>query len=323
MPKERYHFNLDSLSFTEVKHGLRYWSKLFLRYLLAGIALAVISYIIFSYVAYTPRERHIAEENEVLRQSLVEMKGRYEQLTAVLVDLEQRDNNIYRTIFESEPVRSDAQMAVQAMNALYEKVKAQGPEHVMTLTYSQLSHLNKRAAHESQLFNRVIDLAQSNGEIMSSIPAIQPVRNEGLMHIAAPFGVRIHPFYKVLKMHTGVDYSSPVGTPVYATANGVVRAIRQTRRGLGNNVELEHGHGYTTLYAHLDSIAVAASQAVSRGDVIGYVGNTGMSMAPHLHYEVRLGEKPVDPLNYFFLELGPVQLASLAKQATQTGQTMD
>ncbi len=323
MAKDRYHFNLESLSFTEDKHGFRYWAKLLSRYLLAGIALAVISYIVFSYVAYTPRERRIAEDNALLREQLAQMKIRYQELSTVLGDLEQRDDNIYRTLFESEPVRSDAQKAAQEINKLYSKVKSEGKEPVVQETHGRLKELLRSSTEESKRFNRVVELAQNNQRLMASIPAVQPIQSLGNQHISAPFGVRIHPFYKVLKMHTGVDYASPVGTPVVATANGTVVGIHETKRGLGNHVEIDHGHGYRTLYAHLAKISVRRGQKVLRGSPIGQVGNTGMSMAPHLHYEVRHNGNPVDPLNYFFAELGPVELAALARNASQNGQTMD
>ncbi|PID90990.1 MAG: peptidase M23 [Bacteroidetes bacterium] len=319
----KYNFNLESLSFTKESRGFAYWLKRAFRYLLAGIALAVLAYIIYSYIAYTPRERRVANENRVLEERLHELQEKYKQLSVVLKDLEQRDRDIYRSLFESEPDRSDAQDAARRANELYKSVAIDGEASMVASTREYTLLLREEAQEGSEAFDELVELAQGQQDFMASVPSIQPVKNENLMHIAAPFGVRIHPFYKVLKMHTGVDYACPVGTPVMATAKGVVKQIRKSQRGMGRSILLDHGHGYSTMYSHLEDIKVRQGRRVERGDIIATVGNTGMSMAPHLHYEVRVKEEPVDPINYFFLELDPARLAALAHIASQNGQSLD
>ncbi|PIE84213.1 MAG: hypothetical protein CSA07_03140 [Bacteroidia bacterium] len=319
----KYKFNLDSLSFTRESRGFAYWVKRALRYLLAGIALAVMVYISYSYIALTPRERRLAQENRLIEERLGELREKYKHLSVVLKDLEQRDRDIYRSLFESEPGRSDVQDAARRTNELFKSLAVDGAEAMVSRTREHARRLRKGTLAGSEAFDDLVELAQSKQELMVSIPSIQPVANDKLLRIAAPFGVRIHPFYKVLKMHTGVDYACPVGTPVMATAKGVVKEIRMSQRGTGNSILLDHGHGYTTMYCHLDEIKVRHRERVERGATIGTVGNTGMSMAPHLHYEVRVGGEPVDPINYFFLELDPSRLAELAHIASQNGQSLD
>ena len=323
MAKQKYQFNLESLSYTTVKRGVKHYLILILRYFLASISLAILSYIIFSIFFDTPRERQLAKENREREEILAKFTERYQQVAAVLEDIRQRDDNIYRTIFESDPPHFDEQESQRMVTFLYRQVESKGPDSLVHSTEGLLSVVKQDVTDVSQTFDTVILLAQQNEAQMSGIPAVLPVNPSHYTRVAAPFGMRMHPFYKVLKMHRGLDFTASIGTHVHVTADGVVTNVVSSKRGHGNTVIVEHAKGYRTLYAHLDEMHVQVGQKVSLGAIIGTVGNSGMSMAPHLHYEVHLNEVPVDPLHYFFLELDPMALADMAQKAVQSGQSLD
>lgn len=323
MPRAHYHFNRESLSYTRVQRGIRYYLQLALKYLLASIALAVVCYIIFSFFAETPREWQLGHDNSSIATQLHELNSKYDQLAAVLKDIEQRDNNIYRLIFEAEPEPDEDQLAEYAIDSLYAQVKLMGCSEIARFTARDLTRLAQKAVANDAQFDALVNLAGKKASYASSVPGILPLGKDVPTRIASPFGVRIHPFYKVLKMHTGLDFAAPVGSPVHATASGTVRNITRSLRGYGNTLILDHGNGYSTLYAHLEQVLVQTGQKVTRGTQIATVGSSGMSMAPHLHYEVRQNGTPIDPLNYLFLEFDPLQLADAARIASQTGQSLD
>ena len=323
MAKQKYQFNLESLSYTTVKRGLKHYLVLIFRYFLASVSLAVLSYIIYSLFFNTPREQQLALENKEREELLAQLTERYQQVTAVLKEIRQRDDNIYRTIFESEPSHADEQDGEQIVTLLYDQLKLQGAQRLVDKTDKLLSLVKENVTEVSQTFDTVIMLTQQQEKQLLSVPSILPVSASHYTRVAAPFGVRMHPFYKVLKMHSGLDFTASVGTHVHVTAEGVVRSVVSSKRGYGNTVIVEHGNGYETLYAHLDEMHVRVGQKVSLGAIIGTVGNSGMSMAPHLHYEVHLNSTPVDPLHYFFLDLDPIALSDMAQKALQSGQSLD
>lgn len=323
MAAKKYQFNKESLSYTQVRRGWRWYVGVAFRYFLAGLALALLVYVVFSLFSYTPSERRLAWERAQLDSAVAELNARYDQVSAVLSDIEGRDKSIYRTIFESEPSESDAEAAEQAVSNLYQQLEEEGVEALLQRTDGLLAKLDTLSETQSRRFDTVVALVKQQGAAVRQIPSVQPVDNGKLTGMVASFGRRVHPFYKVLRMHTGVDYALPVGSPVYATADGTVRTIKRSERGYGNMIVVEHGALYSTSYAHLEKINVRQGQSVRRGDVIGEVGNTGLSMAPHLHYEVLYKGEAVDPVNYFFGELGPLELERMERNAAQRGQTLD
>lgn len=323
MAAKKYQFNKESLSYTQVRRGWRWYVGVAFRYFLAGLALALLVYVVFSLFSYTPSERRLAWERAQLDSAVAELNARYDQVSAVLSDIDSRDKSIYRTIFESEPSESDAEAAEQAVSNLYQQLEEEGAEVLLRRTDGLLAKLDTLSETQSRRFDTVVVLVKQQGAAVRQIPSVQPVDNGKLTGMVASFGRRVHPFYKVLRMHTGVDYALPVGSPVYATADGTVRTIKRSERGYGNMIVVEHGALYSTSYAHLEKINVRQGQSVRRGDVIGEVGNTGLSMAPHLHYEVLYKGEAVDPVNYFFGELGPLELERMERNAAQRGQTLD
>jgi peptidase, M23 family len=323
VPKQKYQFNLESLAFTRVKRGAKHYFILLLRYFLASVALAILSYIVYSFFSDTPREKQLANDNIQLEEYLNKLNERYQQVTAVLEDIRQRDDHIYRTIFEAEPAHNDEQEAERVVTNLYKELQDKGSASIVDRTSNLLNDVMSDVTSVTGTFDTLINLAQDSTNLLRSIPALLPIARSSSTRVAAPFAICIHPFYKVLKMHNGVDFAASIGTPVRATADGVVKSIVSSKRGHGNTVILEHGNGYETVYAHLDAIRVLTGQKILSGAIIGTVGNTGMSVAPHLHYEVHLRGEAVDPLHYFFLDLTPLTLAELAQSALQSGQSLD
>jgi murein DD-endopeptidase MepM/ murein hydrolase activator NlpD len=195
--------------------------------------------------------------------------------------------------------------------------------NIVIETATRLDRIMKKMAEQSKSYDELISLASNMDLLVSSTPAIQPISNKDLTRTASGFGLRIHPFYKITMFHYGMDFTAPTGTPVYATGNGKVLSVKSSRTGLGNNIVIDHGFGYSTVYGHLNSFNVKTGQQVDRGDIIGFVGSTGMSTAPHLHYEVHLNGKAVDPANYYFNDLTADEFEMMVEIASRTGQTFD
>ena len=323
MRKSKYHFNPESLSFDKVRLSLRTKLVRGVTYFFASGVIAVVYYIVYSFFFDTPVERGLKRENEMLSLQFELLSGKFEQIEKVIVDLEQRDENIYRTIFEAEPIPSSIRNAGMGGVSRYDELESLTNPKIVKESFKKLDKLAKRVCIQSVSYDQLVRLAKSKEEMLQSVPAIQPVRNKDLKHVASPFGVRIHPFYKVLKMHTGMDFTAPSGTEVFATGNGVVVKVEQGQRGYGNVVMIDHGFGFKTLYAHLSSYSVRAGQHVKRGDVVGRIGNSGMSMAPHLHYEVLKNEVPINPINFYFNDLTPEEYDRLIELAANSGQSLD
>jgi murein DD-endopeptidase MepM/ murein hydrolase activator NlpD len=205
----------------------------------------------------------------------------------------------------------------------YSELEGHTNSQIVIETAKRLDKLAKQVYIQSKSFDEVIEMARRKEEMIANIPAIQPVSNKDLRRVASPFGVRIHPFYKVLKMHTGMDFTAPIGTEIYATGNGIISDVIHSSRGYGNTIIIDHGYSYKTLYAHLSKTLVKPGQKVKRGDVIGLVGSTGMSMAPHLHYEVRKHDEPINPINFYFNDLTPEEYDKIIELASQSGQSLD
>jgi murein DD-endopeptidase MepM/ murein hydrolase activator NlpD len=323
MPKHKYRFNPESLSFVKehTTFSRKFWKGF--NYFMFSIVVSVTYYIIFSFFFDTPQERGLRRENEELTLQFELFNRKFDNITNVLEDIQQRDDNIYRTIFEAEPIPSTIRQAGIGGVDRYSDLEGLSNSQIVIATAKRLDKLSKQIYIQSKSFDEVIELAKRKEEMISSIPAIQPVSNKDLRRVASPFGVRMHPFYKVLKMHTGMDFTAPTGTEIYATGDGVISDVIYSSRGYGNTIIIDHGFSYKTLYAHLSSIIVKPGQKVKRGEVIGLVGNTGMSMAPHLHYEVRKNDEPINPINFYFNDLTPEEYDKIIELAAQSGQSLD
>jgi murein DD-endopeptidase MepM/ murein hydrolase activator NlpD len=238
--------------------------------------------------------------------------------------MQERDDNIYRVIFEADPIPSSIREAGFGGANRYKDLEGYGNSELVKETARNIDVITKQIYVQSRSFDEVIEMAKSKSEMLASIPAIQPVSNEDLKRIASGFGYRPHPIYKVMKMHAGIDFTASIGTPIYATGDGVVmKPPYGAGSGFGKYVMIDHGYGYKTLYAHMSSISVKPGQKVKRGEIIGEVGNTGTSTGPHLHYEVVRNDKKVDPINYFFNDLSPEEYQEIITLASKENQSFD
>ncbi|MBP7438529.1 MAG: M23 family metallopeptidase, partial [Bacteroidia bacterium] len=233
------------------------------------------------------------------------------------------DNTIYRVIFEAEPIPQSVREAGFGGAERYRNLRSDYNGELLVDVTKRIDKLSKQLYVQSKSFDEVWDLVKNKNNMLATIPAIQPVANKDLTRVASGYGMRIHPIYKTEKMHTGMDFTSPVGTEIHATGNGVVNKVEYDGRGYGNNVIISHGFGYQTLYGHMSKILVRPGQKVSRGDLIGYVGNTGTSTGPHLHYEVLKGGKPVNPVNYYYNDLTPEEYQTMLEISSKAGQSFD
>lgn len=323
MPKSKYKFNHETLSF--IKDRASFKQKLIkgLTYLMSTIVITIVYYSIYTAFFDTPKERGLKREREELLLQFELLNGKYSQVEAVLKDIQLRDENIYRTIFEAEPIPISIRSAGIGGAERYSELEGLSNSEIVIGATKKLDKLAKEVYIQTKSFDEIVGLAKSKEEMTKSIPAIQPLSNKDLTRVASPFGVRIHPYYKVLKMHTGMDFTAPSGTEVYATGDGVIVDVDHSKRGYGNTIIIDHGFGYKTLYAHLSEILVSVGRKVKRGQVIGLVGNTGMSLAPHLHYEVRKQDEPINPVNFYFNDLTPEQYEKIIILAVNSGQSLD
>ena len=323
MPKTKYKFNHETLSFDKIRLGIKQLLLRLFAYFIGSLFLAGIYGFIFAFIFDSPKEKALKREIEQLSLQYELMNREMENVEKVLGHLQETDDNLYRTIFETEPVPSSyREGGIGGVNR-YEELEGFSNSDLIVETATRLDRIRKKIYVQSQSFDELIAFAREKEEMLRSIPAIQPVSNIDLKRTASGFGFRIHPIYKISKFHSGMDFTAPTGTDVYATGDGVVSTVKSARRELGNHIIIDHGFGYQSVYAHLDGFNVRVGQKVKRGDVIGFVGNTGLSTAPHLHYEVLANGRNVDPALFYFNDLTPEEYDRMIEIANKSGQTFD
>jgi murein DD-endopeptidase MepM/ murein hydrolase activator NlpD len=323
LPKAKYYFNTHSLKYEKVVVSFK---KRFLQVLGWLATAAVFSSVIIA-LAYkfldSPKERQLKREISLMQFQYDLLQQRTERAERVLTQLQEHDDNIYRVIFEAEPIPSTVRQAGYGGVDKYKALEGYDNSELMVATTKKIDKLEKSLYVQSKSFDEVFELAKNKKVLLASIPAIQPVSNKDLTRIASGYGYRIHPIYKTRIMHTGIDFTAPVGTEIYSTGNGTVGRVEYDGRGYGNNVVINHGYGYMTLYAHMSKIAVKQGQKINRGDVIGYVGSTGSSTGPHCHYEVIRNNQKINPINYFYNDLTAEQYEKVIEIASKENQSFD
>ena len=323
MPRTKYKFNHETLSFDRIRLGIKQLVLKLFAYFVGSLFLAGLYGFLFAFIFDSPKERALKREIEQLNLQYELMNREMDNVEKVLGHLQETDDNLYRTIFESEPVPSTyREGGIGGVNR-YEELDGFTNTELITETATRLDKIRKKIYIQSKSFDELIVLAREKGEMLRSIPAIQPVSNKDLKRTASGYGLRIHPIYKISKFHSGMDFTAPTGTDVFSTGDGVVKTVKSQRRELGNHIIIDHGFGYQTVYAHLDGFNVKVGQKVKRGDIIGFVGNTGLSTAPHLHYEVLLNGRYVDPALYYFNDLTADEYDRMPEIALKSGQTFD
>ena len=323
MVKIKYRFNPESLSYDRITKSLGKKLLIVFSYLVVLLFAAVVLNLLYSGLFNTPKEKRLIRENNQLLFQYELLNEKITNLENVLSDIEKRDDNIYRTIFNTDPIPKSVRDAGFGGVNRYEYLEGFNQSDLVIETAQKLDKLTKAVYVQSKSYDEIIGLALNREDQLASLPAIQPISNKDLTRTASGWGFRIHPIYKILKFHYGMDFTSPTGTEIYATGDGKIVVVEWSRRGYGNQIIIDHGYGYLTLYAHLSGFNVKLNQEVKRGDVIGYVGSTGLSTAPHLHYEVHLNRKAVNPINYYFNDLSPEEFDRMIELSMHSGQTFD
>ncbi|MDR9458025.1 MAG: M23 family metallopeptidase [Salegentibacter sp.] len=325
MSKVKYYYDSETLSYKKIesRKGRRI-GILFLSILgsfLAGFLLLVL-YLNIPQIE-TPKEKALKRElqNMQLQYSLLNKK--MDQIQDVLANVEDRDNNIYRMYFEANPIPEEQRRAGFGGINRYRNLEGFDNSRLIIETNKRIDILTKQIVVQSKSLDEIAELAREKEELLSAVPAIQPVKNEDLSRIASGYGWRTDPFTKVRKFHYGMDFTAPRGTPIYATGNGRIERADNRSTGYGNHIRIDHGYGYTSLYAHLHKYNVRVGQRVLRGDVIGYVGSTGRSQAPHLHYEIFKDDRRINPINFYYGHLSPEEFDEVLKKAQQENQSLD
>ena len=323
MSKIKYYYDTKTLSYKPIESTGIDKLKKFIGYLTSSAILAFFTLLIFFQYFDSPKEKRLKGEiNHLLSQYEI-INNDLEKIELVLDDIQKRDDNIYRTIFEADPIPTSIRKQGFGGVNRYKKLSGYSNSDLIINTSKKIDQLTKQLYLQSKSFDEIIELAKNKSKMLASIPAIQPVANKDLKRMTSGYGYRIHPIYKTRKMHYGMDYSAKVGTEIYATGDGVVSKVKRSKRGYGNYVKINHGFGYETLYAHMSKYIVKKGQKVKRGEVIGYVGNTGISTAPHLHYEVRKDNKKINPVNFYFNDLTPEEYEKMLELASQPNQSFD
>jgi|TARA_B110000046_G_scaffold149117_1_gene157198 murein DD-endopeptidase MepM/ murein hydrolase activator NlpD len=325
MFKTKYYYDQKTLSYRKVEINRSAQFRNILAFLLSSIFFGVMVLLILlrSPAINTPTELAQAREISNYKLQFDLLNKKINKLNLVLEDIEQRDNNIYRVLFETNPIPSEVRKAGFGGVNRYESLEGFENSDLVIETTKKIEILTKQIVIQSKSLDEIERLASDKEKLLSSIPSIQPIKNNDLTRMASGFGYRTDPFDKSRKMHFGMDFTAPRGTPIYAASDGKVTRADSRSSGYGKHIRIDHGFGYVTLYAHLNKYNVKRNQKVKKGDVIGYVGSTGRSQAPHLHYEVRKDGKKYNPINFYYGNLTPKEFNELLKLSNQENQSLD
>ncbi|MEL7003910.1 MAG: M23 family metallopeptidase [Bacteroidota bacterium] len=323
MARIKYYYDTETCKYERVKVKTQDVILNFLGLAMLIVIVATGLFLVSNSYFEPPKQILLKNEVKELEFYYDNLNRKVENLTEVLSALEKRDDQIYRSVLGAEPIDPEIRNAGIGGVDRYMDIRdldIDRKDIILKLT-NNVDKLRRKMYIQSKSYDDITQLAENKAKLFAAIPAIQPVSNKELIRLASGFGYRIHPVYNVRKLHTGIDFSAPIGTPIYATADGKVTKAKVRFSGYGKLVEIDHGFGYQTRYAHMHEFIVKEGQQVKRGQVIGYVGNTGLSTAPHLHYEVIKGNKKINPVHYFFNDLNPeeyekiIELASIENQS--------
>lgn len=324
MQKKHYRYDPDSLSYKEVKHGTQYYAKRAVFHLSFGIVLSIGLFFAYMYLFDSPKEKRLKREHHELLSQYEQMNRKLGQIEEVLEDIHARDENIYRVIYEADSIPASVRRAGFGGINRYKGMESLPNSDLVIETAKRLDIVSRQLYVQSKSFDEIIDLVNRNNDMLRCIPAIMPVNNKDLTRTASGWGWRIHPVYKIKKFHEGMDFSAPIGTEIYATGDGTVSLVQTSYSGYGKHVKIDHGFGYQSIYAHMNDFKVRQGQKVKRGDVIGYVGSTGISTGPHVHYEVVKKGKKVNPQLYYFQDdLDAEDYERMIEISTNSNRTFD
>lgn len=325
MAKVKYYYDSENLAYRKIKTKKRTKFGYAALFLLASALFGFLSFVVLLNTPFfeTPKDRLLTREIDNFKLQYAILNKKMDQVEEVLANVEDRDNLIYRTYFNTAPISEEQRKAGFGGVNRYQELEGYDNSELVVSTSKRMDVISKELVIQSKSLDEILKLAKEKNKLLAAIPAIQPVKNEQMRQMASGFGYRTDPFTKVRKFHEGMDFSAKTGTPIYATGDGVVARADNTASGYGNHIVIRHGYGYETLYGHLSRYNCRAGQSVKRGDVIGYVGSTGRSEAPHLHYEVHKGGEVVNPLNYYYGNISAAEYVAISKLANQENQSLD
>ncbi len=324
MARIKYYYDTETCKYERVKVGT--WDVVLnlLGFLSVAVVIAIAMVLVYNTYFESPKETALKKENDELKLYYEIMSDEMDNAQEMLSALQKRDDDIYRVINEAEPIPNTIRNGGVGGTERYKQLLEQGleSEELILGTLQKIDRLKKQMYIQTKSYDEIVALAKSKDKMYASIPAIQPITNKELTRLASGFGMRIDPIYKVRRMHTGVDFSAPRGTPIYATGDGVIKKVVSNYGGYGKEVLIDHGYGYVTRYAHMSDFNVKKGQVVKRGECIGYVGSTGKSTAPHLHYEVLKDGKKVNPVHYFYNDLNEDEFQKILELSSIENQSL-
>lgn len=324
MSKIKYYYDTETCKYERVKVKKRDVVINAMGFLTLSMALAIGILLVLSNYFDSPKEQALKKENEELKLYYELMQEQLGSMDEMLAVLQEKDDYVYRTVFEAEPIPTTVREAGSGGVLKYRKLLESNLDNkdLVVSTLERLDRVKKKMYIQTKSYDEVLELAKNKDAYYAAMPAIQPVSNKELRRLSSGYGLRTDPILKVKKMHYGIDFSAERGTPIYATADGTVAAAQRNFGGLGNYVKIDHGFGFETIYGHMSRFIVKSKQKVKRGQVIGYVGNTGKSTAPHVHYEVHINNKTVNPVNYFYMDLDAKEYEEILRLASIENQSL-
>ena len=325
MSKTKYYFDSENLEFVPIKRTFIDRIYRLSLFLISSVIIGAFITVILLNTEFidTPKEIIQAREIDNYELQLKVLNKKLEQVESTLANIEKRDNNLYRVYFEASPIPEEQRRIGFGGVNRYDYLEGYESSDIIVNTTERLDILTKELVIQSKSLDEIELLAKNKESLLTSIPSIQPVSSSELKRMASGYGYRIDPFTKKRTMHWGMDFSAKTGTPIYATGDGRISRADNRAVGFGNHVRIDHGFGYVSIYAHMDKIAVRRGNIVKRGDLIGYVGNTGRSVAPHLHYEISKDGRKINPINFYSGSLSPIEFEELVNQASQENQSLD
>lgn len=323
MSNVKYYYDPETLSYRRIEKSKKTAAKYALGFILASGMFAFFMVFIGSHYFESPREKALNRELQNMELQFSILNDKLTEVENVLENIEDRDNTIYRLYFEANPIpEAQRKQGFGGVNR-YKKFEGFSNSDLIANSHKRLDILQKRIVIQSKSLDEIANLAKGKESFLSKIPAIQPIKNEDLTRMASGYGYRSDPFTKIRKFHYGMDFTAPRGTPIYATGDGVVKRADSRSSGYGRHVRIDHGYGYVSLYAHLYKYNVKRNQKVNRGDIIGFVGSSGRSQAPHLHYEIFKDGRRINPLNFYYGNLTSEEFDDLLKKASAENQSLD
>ena len=323
MKKIKYYYNTHTLRYEKLETPLRVKLLRVFGFIAAAlVTAAIISLLAFRFIG-SPNEKLLRAENERMKDRYRELGKEIKKIEQQMKELEDRDKEVYRSIFEATPIPDSARLKDLEKEQQIAKVEGMEQNDLINSIVTTLNNMQSRIHAQKASYKDLGGMVKDKEKLLAATPAIQPVSNADLKRIASGFGYRIDPVYKTVKLHPGLDFAAPAGTPIYATADGAVEFAGNRGDGYGNNVIINHGYGYKTLFGHMFRIKARSGQRVKRGEVIGWVGSTGKSTGPHCHYEVIKNGNKIDPIYFFYNDLTPEQFDRLLKLAAASNQSFD